>query len=284
MQIDNDNPERRKVLSAVKTALDSTCQLYQWEDESTEQFVANGCAVLFSHGANYYCLSNAHVLADAQLGKTFFVLGNRFQMTVGGDMWFSVPYDSTARNNDFLDFAIVKLSHAVARHLLDDGRVFLRLNQFQTISSLGAGDILLLAGYPASKFEIDRQTNRIKFAPFMCRTIPYLSEVKIKEFNRGLHHIIQFPIASFRETTTRQRMRAPQPHGMSGSGLWLLEQSHPDENPIPILIGLLAEYHENQAVMISSKIDLFLDVIRQEFDQSLPNDGIRLDIEKLSPE
>ena len=72
-------------------------------------------------------------------------------------------------------------------------------------------------------------------------------------------------------------MIAPQPHGISGSGLWLLI-GDPESELYPILIGILSEYHENKAILISTKIDLFIDLLKQKFDSSIQNDGVSVEL------
>lgn len=274
---DNTNPNRIKAILAATFALNATCQLYQWAKESSNLFKANGCTVLFQHNASYYCLSNAHVLADMHLGTTFFLLNDGTTMTVGGEVFYSLPISSENRDDDFLDIAIVQLNHNVAERLLGNGQVFLKLNDMLTLPALSNGNVLLIAGYPASKTKIDLKKNKLKFNPLVARTVPYLRKFGIDNFTKGFHHIVEYPIGSFKETSTGQKMRAPKPHGISGSGLWVFPNDVAQGNN-PALIGILSEYYENKAVMVSTKIDLYLDLIRQKFDSSITNNGISVDL------
>ncbi|HYM94027.1 MAG TPA: hypothetical protein VET23_07800 [Chitinophagaceae bacterium] len=275
-KFDNTNSRRIEIIHAADFALRATCQLYQWVDNDSELFVANGCTVLFEFNSSFYCFSNAHVLADSQLGKTFFLLKDGTTMTVGGELFYSLPISSSQRKDDSLDIAIVKLNSTVAEHLSNDGQRFLNLNHIQTLSKLSKENVLLIAGYPASKTKVDVKEKRLKFNPLISRTIPYLKKVNNETFSHGLHHIAEFPIKSFKETSTGERMRAPKPHGISGSGLWLFPKSI---NHSPTLIGILSEYHENNAILISTKIDLFIDLLRHKFDPSIPNDGVRVELD-----
>jgi hypothetical protein len=277
-KFDNNNPKRIAAILAADFALRSTCQLYQWLKEDSEHFIANGCTILFEHNFSYYCFSNAHVLADFHLGKTFFLLKDGTAMTVGGQYFISLPISSEKRQDDYLDVAIVKLNPNVAEHLLKNGHVFLRLSQLQTLGTLKKGNVLLIAGYPASKTKIDLKKRRLKFNPLILRTVPYLRRVKFEPFAKGFHHIVEFPIKSFRETSTEQKMRSPQPHGISGSGLWLYPNRN-EYNSEPMLIGILSEYHENSAIIISTKIDFFIDLVRQKFDSSIKHDGIKVELD-----
>jgi hypothetical protein len=277
-KFDNTDPKRNRVILAADFALKATCQLYQWVNEGSNHFKANGCTILFKHHTSYYCFSNAHVLADGHLGKTFFLLKDGTTMTVGGELYYSLPLSSQDRKDDYLDVAIVKLNITVAKRLLENGQLFLTLNEIRTLPELTEDHVLLIAGYPASKTKIDLKQNRLKFNPLILRTIPYLRKLDDHKFSKGLHHIVEFPINSFKETSTGQRMRAPQPHGISGSGLWLYTTGN-NRSSIPLLIGVLSEYHENTAIVISTKIDLYLDLVRQKFDASIQNDGIKAELD-----
>lgn len=268
----NPDPNRTAAIISAHFALKSTCQLYQWIDEKKEKFIANGCVILFEHNSSLYCFSVAHVLADHHLGKTFFLLQDKTAVTVGGESFFSLPLSSNKRTDDSLDIAMVKLNTPVADRLRQNGHSFLTLEQIMTIPNLGKGDIVLIAGYPASKTKIDSKTKSLLFKPLILRTVPYLRKLNNTNFTRGFHHIVEYPISSFRETSTGQRMRAPKPYGISGSGLWLTTNGYPK------LIGILSEYHETNAILISTKIDLFLDLLRQKFDPTLQHEGIKLDL------
>ena len=276
-KFNNNDPRRIKLINAAHIALTVTCQLYQRVDEDSEKFTANGCVVLFSHNDTFYCFSNAHVLADHQLGKTFFLLKDGTSVTVGGELFYSLPLNSEHRNDDTLDISIVKLNLPVVEYLIRNGQRFLTIDQILTGFSLSKENRVLIAGYPASKTKIDIKTNNLKFNPLISRTIPYLRKLNNDLFTKDYHHIVEFPIKSFKETSTGQRMRAPQPYGISGSGLWLLLEEN-GITYIPILIGILSEYHENNAILISTKIDLFIGLLKQKFDSTINYNGIEVEL------
>lgn len=201
-------------------------------------------------------------------------------MTIGGELFSSLGLRSDTPNDDSLDIAIVKLNQPVYQHLLDNGNVFLTLNSLQTIPNLKPTDVLLIAAYPASKTKVDIKKKELIFQPLLLQTVPSLKGLKNQAYNQGFHHIAKFPIKSLVDIRNGQKRRAPKPQGISGSGLWLF----PIENNLnfePILIGILAEYHENEAVMVATKIDLFLDLLRQRFDGALQHSGIELELKYL---
>jgi hypothetical protein len=265
------------VIIAAARTIWSTCQLYQWTNESLGRFIANGCAIFFHHNSSFYCFSCAHVLADMHLGKTFFLMKDGTSITVGGDIFFSEPISSEKRADDFLDFAVVKLNEPVYKYLIMNGHEFLDISRIHAGKYLDNADVLLISAFPATKTKIDQKTMALEFNPLVLLTTPYQGKLKEENFNRGFHHVVNYQINSLRETSTKLPTRGPKPYGISGSGLWLFAKDQ-EILPVPILVGILSEYHENRAVFISTKIDIFLDLIRQQFDPSLRHDGIELDI------
>lgn len=278
--LDYNVKNRLEEIMPAHLALKSTCQLYQWKDNERKKLIANGCLVLFQHNLSYYCFSNAHVLADAQLEKTFFLLKDATAMTVGGDYFFSLPFTSDKRQDDYLDIAIVKLNPPVADRLLQNGHAFLTLNQIATLPTLTQSDKLLIAGYPASKTEIDFKKMALKFKPLILKTEPYLRKLKSEVYTQGYHHIVEYRINSLTDTPTGKKRRGPLPHGISGSGLWLYPNNN-EQSSMPMLIGILSEYQENSAIIISTKIDFFLDITRLKFDASIHHNGIKIELEYL---
>lgn len=275
--IDNSNKERQSFLKVVDVALKATCQLYQWKDGISDNFIANGCSILFQFNSSYYLFSNAHVLADNMLGETFLLLKDNMSATLGGQIYFTRMPATNNRNDDTLDIAIIKLKPELADMMLNSGYQFLNYSQVETGVTLIRGNILLLAGYPATKTQVDYQTNKLKFSPLVVRTTPFLKDLKNISFPKEFHHIATFPRKSFQESTTRIQIAAPQPYGISGSGLWILAKDS-DTNIHPILIGILSEYHENRSIVISTKIDLFIDLLKQKFDNTIENNGVTLEL------
>ena len=262
-------------LKVAHEALRATCQLFQ--KGKTEFPVPNGCVVLFEYNSNYYCFSNAHVIADSQLGSTFFLLNDGTSMTVGGQTFFTKLPATNRRKDDPLDIAVVKLNPIIVANLIKSGYHFISINQVKTAHTLVRKDTLLIAGYPASKTKIHPIKNKIRFNPLILRTIPFLKDLQKLNYSIVFHHVVEYPRNTFKETTTNKITRAPKPYGISGSGLWLLNQNSSSEYEL-ILIGILSEYDDNRALLISTKVDLFIDLLRQKFDHTIQNQGVGIDL------
>jgi hypothetical protein len=260
---------------AVEKTLSATCQFLVFKKNTKELPVSNGCGVLFQHNANHYCLSNAHVIADAEIGKTF-VLGNNQRITFGGQYYYTRMPSSNRRTDDPFDIGIVKLQEGNIQPLKDRGYSFINLSDVITGHELLKNEILWIAGFPGSKTTIDHTNNLVKGMPMLVRTVPFLGQLKNPGFPSTFHFFAKYPINKLRNSLTGNIERAPKPQGISGSGLWLFD---PTVMPYEVrLIGILSEYLENRALVVSTKIDLFIDIIRQKFDPSIPNFGVTVEL------
>ncbi|MBG9378563.1 hypothetical protein I5907_20170 [Panacibacter sp. DH6] len=268
-------PTKRKRLTALISAtkiLSSTCQLFIIDKRSKKP---HGCAVLVTCNSKYYCLSNSHVFNKSKFPNVYMLTRDNEYVLLEGGLMYSEPSFGNNINNDTFDVGIMELTEQVKDKFF--GYTFLELDQIETSVTLLRNNVTMIAAYPATKTKFDSKTKSLKFNPLIVRTIPITKDYSNIGFPKAYHHVVDFPKKSFKETSTEQRMTAAQPHGMSGSGLWILAgKSELDYQPF--LIGILSEYHENKSMIFSTKIDLYLSIIKQLFDNSLPYNGIKVDL------
>lgn len=268
-------PTTRKRLTALISAtkiLSSTCQLFLIDGINKKP---HGCAVLVTFNSKYYCLSNSHVFNKSKFPNVYMLTRDNEYVLLEGGLMYSEPSFGNSINNDTFDVGIMELTQQVKEKFF--GYTFLGLDQIETSVTLLPNNVTMIAAYPATKTKFDSKTQTLKFNPLIIRTIPKTKDYSNLGFPKAYHHVVDYPKKSFKETTTEQQMTAAQPHGMSGSGLWILVgESELDYQPF--LIGILSEYHENKSLIFSTKIDLYLSIIKQLFDNSLPYNGVKVDL------
>lgn len=266
--------KRITALASANTILNSTCQLFLVTDIERKP---HGCAVLITCNSKYYCLSNSHVLNNIKFPRVYMLSNDNAPILLEGDLMYSERSLNNDTNYDTFDVSITELTPQVKDNFLSSGYTFLEFDKIETSISLLRNNVTMIAAYPANKTKFDIKTKSLKFNPLVVRTIPVVKDYSYLGFPKDYHHIIEYPKKSFRETSTQQRMTAPQPHGMSGSGLWILAgESELDYQPF--LIGILSEYHENKSLIFSTKIDLYLSILKQLFDKTLPYDGMNVNL------
>lgn len=208
-----------KLSMAGRTALKSTCQLYRFKPGTAEFPVPHGCCMLLQFNGKYFVLSNAHVLADHNMGQPFVLMGNGGTMTIGGQYYsISLPL-SGRRSDDPLDVCVVHLSEATVNGLLQRGYVFLDCPaDVNPGAALRIRETVLLAGYPGSSTKYDIPGKKVIAKPFIFST-SYLSKgLSIAGFPPVSHIVTRYERRRVSILGKRHLQTGPLPHGMSGSG------------------------------------------------------------------
>ena len=182
---------------------------------------------------------------------------NNEYLLLEGDIMYTQPDFGIQINNDTFDIGVIELTQKVTKKIKDSSYVFLEYDQLESSVKLLKNNVTMIAAYPATKTKFDNKSNSLKFNPLIIRTIPITKDYSKLGFAKGYHHIVDYPKKSFIESRTGLKMSAPKPHGMSGSGLWILA-GNSELDLQPFLIGILSEYHENKSIIFSTKIDLYL--------------------------
>lgn len=264
------------LIESSKKILRFTCQFYMFKEGTTELPVHHGCGILLEHNQNYYCLSNAHVLADRFLATTFVLLGGGRTMTMGGQYYFT-ELPPAGRNADKLDITIVHLTPDTIESLRIRGYDFLSTAQVLTGYQPKENDFIMVAGYPGNQTKIDNKNKKVISKPFLFKTKVYHKGLAEIGYQNEFHVIANYQRNTIIDSQTGIKKVGPKPHGVSGSGAWLMKKDH-NGNYIPQLIGIFTEYLENRALLVSTKIDLFIDLIKIKLDPSIVNKGIQVHI------
>ena len=215
-------PSTSKRITALISAdkiLKSTCKLFLIDELNKKP---HGCAILFTYNSKYYCLTNAHVLNKKMFPKVYILTKKNESVLLDGGLLYSEPNIGNNLNNDTFDVGIMELTEDVKDKFISLGYIFLEYNKIETSVNLLRTTVIMIAAYPDYKIKIDSKTNSLKIDPVIVRTIPVTKDYSNLGFPKAYHHVVEYPIKSFKETSIEQRMIINQPHGMSGSGLWAL--------------------------------------------------------------
>ena len=237
----------------------------------------NGCGLFFHFNERHYCFSNAHVLIDQEPRKSFILYPDGTVISIGGNSRFTQLPLSASRNDDKADIYVIELSIQTVFELKQRGQLFLNINSIITGHTLKESDRLFVIGFPANKVKAKTNEKVVIAEPLLFRTIPRLiSDLKFR-YSQDLHFLADYPRNTLVERNSGLNWKGPKPHGISGSGLWLIRDLG-NFNYKLFLIGIFSEYDENRAILASTKIDLYIDMIRQFFDSTIPNHGARIQL------
>ena len=270
------NQTARKIAKA-------TCQLYLYRPNRIGVPYAHGCCVLFQFNDKFYCFSNAHVLGDQYFGDPF-VLTSKNNLntkgrttTIGGQYYFTELPESGKRDDDPLDMAIVQLTTDCANDLKARGYLFITYDYINSNYFTENGDRLLVAGYPGSGTKVNTHFRNVIAKPFYLLTSPYLGNISLDGFNTEYNIAAKYSRGKIFNSRNGEVQKGPMPHGISGSGLWHINQGE-DGKQEYFLVGILSTYIQKRNIIIGTKIDLFVDLIRQKFDSTIKHQGSGLKI------
>jgi len=247
----------------VEYCLNSTCHFYVIKPGTSGLPIANGCGILLKLFDNYYCLSNAHVLGDEKIGQNFLITGDRKKITLGGHVFFNRINSETSRRYDRIDIAAMKLTQETVETLKIVGYNFLNISDLRLNHSLVANDVVFIAGYPGNWSKISKSQRLIIDKPFIGRSIPYTGDLSKLGLDLSYHHAIIYSRNILVDSKTKENKTGPKPHGISGSGIWLVSGGESTSTYKHELIGIFSEYIENRAVVAGIRIELFLDFLSQ---------------------
>ncbi|MDR6561061.1 MULTISPECIES: hypothetical protein [unclassified Arcicella] len=257
--------QEQLIVAASKQILKSTCLFYRFKDNTTELPIPNGCGILIKQNENYYIFSNAHVLADEYLAKTFIMLGNGEIMTIGGQYFYNEAPSNGGRNKDPIDVTIVKLCKQSIDGLTKCGYDFLDVSNILTNYSISKNDNIMVAGYPNDSIKINNQYKTLIAKPFIFKTKPSLNNLSKLGFHKDFHFVAKYSKNNLFDIGTGKKKVGTKPHGLSGSGFWLLKINSLGYYT-PLLIGIFSTYLENRALLVSTKVDIFIEVIKYKIN------------------
>lgn len=217
----------------------------------------NGCGVLFQIGEMYYCFSNYHVLCGPFLDQTFIIVKQRKFLLLGKDV-----------SHEGLDLAIFELGEGVVSALKAMDYCFVQLEDIGNVGELNFPMSFVMAGFPGNKTKAKMNPQKLVVSPLRLQT----RNVKYDFSKYGKNPLEHIAVVYRRKqsrllSTGEKGKRLPHPKGMSGGGLWMLQQ-YPDSIRV-YLVGIMTEYDDKRAAVISIKIKLFLETLNHFFD--VPN-------------
>jgi hypothetical protein len=239
--------------ATANSILKSTIQFFCDDQRGRPAPTASG--LLISIDNRYFMLTAAHVIAE-DYNNTFIILPEK-ELQLGGLLHFTPLPKSGKRADDKIDIAVMELEESV---VTDIQKSF----DFITLANIGIGHkgvdlpYYYSVGYPASKTKKVWGKDEISAIPF-----PYQTEIAV-----------DFNYAKWGFSPKSHIHKAPSLSGISGSGLWFLQDfAHPQMINTKKLIGLVIEQKNkgvNNQGIIATRIDLVTEFLRQHFHLNIP--------------
>ena len=242
-----------------------TVQLWLVIDDNGDKAKPYATGVLLEANGHYYLLTAAHVMDGIDI-KYLAFWDNQELVQVSGH---AVYLSNQAEVNRTGDVAVWQLSDDACNALMKH-YVFLPMDRIILDHKLKTEERYFLLGYPVSKTKKIFKTMTIPIKSLKFFTRGDFSERKMKrnQLDPNVNFMLEYHRRKAQTvgSSNRQIEHLPDPHGMSGCGLWYL-----DDDKKGRLVGIMIGYNHVDTIMIASRIDLATEIIRKSFDTGMPS-------------
>ena len=251
-------------LGRVKSA---TCPVYVGSGAIPKHI---GSGVLFRIEQHSFLLTAAHV-TDYRSSGHLYLGSEATPVRIAGSVTHSTP-PAGQRGADNIDVAVCHLAPETVAHLGD--HEFLTVSELDVESRERHDDFFLVVGYPCTKqrFLAATQTIEAYLYPFVAVSKPSSAyEAQSLDFRR--HILLGF---SKKEMWRRDigHATAPDLYGISGCGIWWLENHLSPEPSAPRLAALATEWHTgSRRQIMGTRVEVALSAVWKNFPEvraSLP--------------
>lgn len=276
------------IQSSLQIINSTTLQL--WE-KSMGMNILRPCAssVLVSDGNSYYLITCSHTFStyDNEEVDFGFMFGNTFYYLDGQRV--SAP-DTIEQGN--CDVSVVKLEEDTFAFLQNNGYCFISQEHLAINHIIEDHQQLYVCGYPANRTKrVYGDDGRPLYLPLSSESskelIPSVSVFKSEEVNlmmpvtdkdyyykqlkveKHLQYVLDFHKDKLYDGKGC-RTSLPNPRGMSGCGLWGINQSNGDY----YLVGIMTDFGENLPLMVATRIDYATELMRIVLNASFPQSEI----------
>ena len=223
-----------------------------------------GCSLLVELGGIRYFVSARHVIdwISAPGGLHYYIDRGKLHRLVG-TVVHTVPTQETGMRDAF-DVAVVRLEQDALLPSGENWKLPLEIEAIRARDSRRSKKQYLVVGFPKSRSNANPHTRRLKSEPSSFRIISAeLADYDHLGLSDATHIVLNLDIdrMHFPDGTVRQ---IADPHGMSGSPLWLLFDEDGDNDPhVTPVVGIVIEYHKDRKLLVATDIGIALALIEQ---------------------
>lgn len=199
-----------------------------------------GTGVCISVGNQRFIITAAHVFEHAQSDRSISAIAGKHFVELSVKYWRTRPAPHSGLP-DPADLAIVPVDHAPA----SDGLRFLSLDELDPAvrqEERAPGTAFMAIGFPQSKQpKIIKKAAYSAFAHHFFTHFEPVENYPTLSLSADYHIAVGYDVKDFVSGPDISQM--PQPHGMSGGGLWRVPRALSGTPGVPRLVGILTDYH-----------------------------------------
>ena len=234
-----------------------TIQIWRYDHPKNENHrpVPQGSGVLTRLGDRHFIITASHVVEDHD--KTAICVYTRKNYFFQLGLFVNTPTAQSESNNN-TDIAVWPIESEIVEDIAP-------LDWWYDLSDAcfkheeSPEQRYMVYGFPATKVDIKLKEKKLRQNPFKFRTRGYshTPEGKMVQKNEAINLLVEFHRKKVADVATSHREWAPDPHGMSGCGLWYL---HPETRKYH-LAGIMIEWMQPKPILMATKIDMALKAI-----------------------
>jgi hypothetical protein len=261
-----------KVHSAENTLVKNVCPIYC---ESPDRLLSHiGSGVLMQIGESKFILTAAHVL-DHRSEGTLCMPGDAELVPINGVFRSTDIPDGGSREDDKVDVGFCRLDEQTVNSIASHS--FLSVTEIVADEKPVFGRLYSFVGFPNTRNEV---RYNIRPAPFSFLNTPLTTDLyKHYILDSNIHIAVKYD----KKRTVgpnHKPISFPDPHGLSGGGLWgweILDRfkvGNPEVSPK--LVGITTGCTKDKKAWFATKIGIALECVRatcKDLDQSIPRIG-----------
>lgn len=224
---------------------------------SRNQFELLGSSVLIRIASQSFLITAAHV-TDIAKEQPIFICGTNSLINPEAKFYSTCKLPSGDRKDDKLDLSVVPLSEDIINKL-GHSCLFLGLDGIDAAERSEPNSIYITIGYPGTK-QPKQKGNQLYYIPMTLGTI----EVPVDKYQHcGINPNTNL-LLRFTKKKVHNKLRletAPNPHGMSGGGVWRVDSP----SDCARLVAIQHEYRDSEHMIIATRIGLCFYVIGDHF-------------------
>jgi hypothetical protein len=254
-------------LKIGKSIFEHTLVIFYINEKGKPQPAAS--AICLKYEEDHFIVTASHALRNLE-GYRVGMIPEANWKPLDGEYVMS---DYPKINDDKFDIAIVKLDRESVEKITPSYLRFFDLKGFRPDHDDEEGQTYLLVGHPVTKTKLNHAKGKKHLAPLI-----YLSDLNLQEslfirqgFRPLTHQLLNYRprrIFDLNETP----VQGPKPVGLSGCGIWklsdLITDSHQSIRFFPT--SMVIEFDDNYSVLAATRINVITEMIRREFNISLP--------------
>lgn len=235
------------------------------------QIVAS--AVLVKINNWHFALTAAHAHARAKRSHSNLYIGSGKLILLEGFYGSTAPPGTGNRKQDRIDIGIVKLSEKTVQDMQEDE--FLALDDIYNLDTATTTGHYLFAGYPCSRHKraIKEKEAEATMYSFVAKPAP-LADYQNAVLNPSISLLLQFDKQNL--WLSSGRVVGPDPTGISGGGVWFLDNAFATTPLKPLLVAIAVEWWEKSwegkpsKRVLATKLHVVLSAICDKFPELRP--------------